>query len=116
MESKPVGTSGAIGPLAAKTKELALKTNDSESREDDRQVKMHSSGYDVHLSPEARELAEARLKAEAIAKSTPAIRQDRIDAIKEQIANGAYQIDSEKVADGMLREAVRDHLAEIEVE
>ncbi|MFW7377891.1 MAG: flagellar biosynthesis anti-sigma factor FlgM [Oligoflexus sp.] len=67
--------------------------------------------YAINLSPEAVELAQAREKALSIAKSTSDVREDRIAALKEKIASGQYRVDSGKIADGMLMEAIRDELA-----
>jgi negative regulator of flagellin synthesis FlgM len=70
-----------------------------------------SQNYDVSLSDKSREIANLRAKALEIARQTPDIRNDRVEAIKKQIAEGTYQIDSGKIADGMLREAILDKLA-----
>jgi negative regulator of flagellin synthesis FlgM len=50
-------------------------------------------------------------KAAAIARNTPDVREDRVTALKAQIDAGTYQVDSGKIADGMLREAIKDHIA-----
>jgi negative regulator of flagellin synthesis FlgM len=72
-----------------------------------------SATFGVSISADAKERAEAQKKAFDIAKSTPDIREDRVADIKARIAAGTYQIDSGNIADGMLREAVKDHLAEL---
>ncbi len=43
------------------------------------------------------------LQAQALA--TPEIRHDRVQALREQIRNGSYEIDPAKIADAMLRDA-----------
>jgi negative regulator of flagellin synthesis FlgM len=73
-----------------------------------------SANFGVSISPEAKERAEAQKKAFDIAKSTPDIREDRVADIKARIAAGTYQVDSGQIADGMLREAVKEHLADLE--
>ncbi len=73
-----------------------------------------SAGYNVNVSTQAKELAEARGKAFNIAKNTDPVREDRVADIKKRIADGTYQVDSGQIADGMLREAVKDRLAERE--
>lgn len=70
--------------------------------------------YDVSLSPRAREMAEARARAFEIAKNTSDVREDKVAALKAQIAEGKYQADPSKIADGMLREAIMERLAENE--
>jgi negative regulator of flagellin synthesis FlgM len=64
----------------------------------------------VALSADARGRAAEMQKAKQIAQNTPDVREDKIAAIKERIQNGTYQIDSGLIADGLLREAIRDHL------
>jgi flagellar biosynthesis anti-sigma factor FlgM len=43
------------------------------------------------------------LQAQAMA--TPEIRHDRVQALRESIRNGSYEIDPAKIADAMLRDA-----------
>lgn len=66
----------------------------------------------VQISTTAKDRAEAQKKAFDIAKATPEIREDRVADIKARLAAGTYEIDSGKIADGMLREAIMEHLAE----
>jgi len=74
--------------------------------------KLAKGNYDVSISPHAKDRAAAFQKAFDIAKATPEIREDRVKALKEQIQNGTYKVDSGDIADAMLREAVKEHLAE----
>lgn len=59
---------------------------------------------------------ESRLLNEAlnVAWNTPDVRQDRIDAIRAQIEAGTYEIDSQKIAESLLREnpALFDEIGE----
>lgn len=75
------------------------------------QAKERPDDYAVNLSPEARRNLEMRSKALEIARNTPDIREDKVAEIKAAIANGTYKVDPGKVADGMLREAIKDKLA-----
>ena len=43
------------------------------------------------------------LQAQALA--TPEVRQDRVQALRDAIRNGSYEIDPAKIADAMLRDA-----------
>lgn len=72
-----------------------------------------SSGKDfgVQLSDDARKRADERKKSFEIAKNTPDIREEKVAAIKAKIQAGTYEVDSGKIADGMLREAIMEHLA-----
>lgn len=49
---------------------------------------------------------EAVLRTEAYrtAMNAPDVRQDRINQLRDQIANGTYSIDSRRIADRLLRE------------
>ena len=71
--------------------------------------------YNVTLSPLAKELREAHSKAYQIAKNTSPIREDRVKELQEKINAGTYKIDPGQIADGMLREAVKDSLAETDL-
>ena len=68
--------------------------------------------YGVNISDAAKSKAEAYQKALKIARDTPDIREDRVAELKKQIAEGNYKPDPGKIADGMLREAIKDHLAD----
>jgi flagellar biosynthesis anti-sigma factor FlgM len=70
-----------------------------------------AQGFNVAVSSEAQELKAARQKAFDIAKSTSPVREDRVAELKAKIKNGTYQIDSGNIADGILREAIREKLA-----
>ncbi len=87
----------------------------SEAQNQDGQKNVNSTlaaeSYGVHLSSKAREIAEARQKALSVAQSTPEVREDRVNAIKKRIAEGSYQVDAGKVANGIAAEALRDHVA-----
>ena len=67
--------------------------------------------WDVQISPEAVELAEARRKAMNVAKQTSPVREDRVADLKRRIADGSYKVESGKIADGMMTEAIKDHVA-----
>ncbi|MEY4630699.1 MAG: hypothetical protein RIQ81_819 [Pseudomonadota bacterium] len=71
-----------------------------------------TSGANVALSPQARQLAEAHKKAFEIAKATPDVREERVAALKKQIQAGTYKPDAGKIADGIAREALLEYLAE----
>jgi len=67
--------------------------------------------FGVQLSDKARARVGEQKKAFEIAKATPDVREDRVAAIKAKLQAGTYEIDSGKIADGMLREAIMEHLA-----
>ena len=93
--------SDASGVLAAISPETVAKAN--ANRPDQ---------VGVTISKEAKSRSEAQQKALEIARNTPDVREDRVKALKAQIDAGTYQVDSGKIADGMLREAIREHLSE----
>lgn len=68
-------------------------------------------GVDVSVSDKARSRAAEQTKAKELAMKAPEMREDRIAALKSQIDAGTYKVDSGKIADGMVREAVMEHLA-----
>lgn len=70
--------------------------------------------YSVDISNSSRDLQVAKKKAFEIAKNTPDINQAKVDELKAKIKNGEYVIDNGKIADGILREAVREKLSTLE--
>jgi negative regulator of flagellin synthesis FlgM len=70
-----------------------------------------NKNYGVELSDKAKTRASEQKKAFDIAKNTPDVREDRVAEIKAKIQAGTYEVDSGKIADGMLREAFMEHLA-----
>jgi negative regulator of flagellin synthesis FlgM len=70
--------------------------------------------FNVNISDSAKDRADASQKALNIARNTPDIREDKVAALKAQIDAGTYKVDAGKVADGMMREAIKEHLSEID--
>lgn len=70
-----------------------------------------SASYDVALSPKASHLQKQKAKAYEVAQNTSPIREDKVQALKEKITAGEYTPDATQIADGIVREAVRDQLA-----
>jgi flagellar biosynthesis anti-sigma factor FlgM len=68
----------------------------------------------VDISADAKDRAAAQAKALQIARNTPDVREDRVASLKAQIDAGTYKVDAGKVADGMMREAIKEHLSEID--
>ena len=60
----------------------------------------------VALSSAAKDIQEAQKQLEAI----PDVREDKVAQLKEQIKNGTYKIDEEKIADKMLKDALLNDL------
>ena len=60
----------------------------------------------VALSSAAKDIQEAQKQLEAI----PDVREDKVAQLKEQIENGTYEIDAEKIADKMLKDALLNDL------
>jgi flagellar biosynthesis anti-sigma factor FlgM len=65
----------------------------------------------VQISSDAKDKAEAFQRALDLAKATPDVREDRVAELKQQIADGTYKADPGNIADGMMREAIKEHLA-----
>ena len=56
-------------------------------------------------------MAEAHKKAVDIARNTSDVRDDKVADFKRRIESGEYKADAGNIADGMMREAIRDELA-----
>lgn len=70
----------------------------SASNETDR-VELSASSMDVQ-------------KAREILEQTPAVRAEKVQALKEQIERGEYQVDPYKVADKMLMSLISDNISD----
>ncbi len=75
------------------------------------QVGSQNSNYNVKLSPESRKVSSFQKKLFDAAKNSPDVREDKVQEYQERIRNGSYEVDAGKIADGMLREAIREKLA-----
>jgi len=58
----------------------------------------------VELSAGSREV----MKMQEILQETPEIRKDKVDALKKEIEEGTYQVDSNQVADKMMWSLLSD--------
>ena len=119
MAVKNVGTTPLSNPGLGKSKESenAQKTSVSQAAGSGASAPNVGSAaagpkdFGVQLSDEGRKRADERKKAFEIAKNTPDVREDKVAALKAKIQAGNYEVDSGKIADGMLREAIMEHLA-----
>lgn len=62
------------------------------------------AGEQIALSSKAKDIQ----KAHEVIRSTPDIRTDKVNAIKQKIADGSYKVDSQAVADKILKQVVTD--------
>ncbi len=58
----------------------------------------------VELSGRSREMA----KASEVLAATPSVRSDMVNEIRRRLENNEYQVDSEKLADKMIVDFLRD--------
>jgi negative regulator of flagellin synthesis FlgM len=61
----------------------------------------------VVLSDSAKKVQEAQKQLEAI----PDVREDKVAQLKEQIENGTYEMDEEKIAVKMIKDMLLNDLA-----
>jgi len=114
MDTKPINKAAGIQynpterPLGV---EGAEKASARERGIDKAETEGVKKSVDVDVSSRGRELAQAHQKALDIARATPEVREDRVAELKELIANGKYEIRPDKIADGMMREALLERLA-----
>ena len=114
METKSIGRGPQVRDVSTTaTNKSALDGVSDPANSSQSLQKNNAESVNVSLSPEAKVLAEAKKKALGIAMNTPDVREDRVAELKRKISAGEYQIDSEKIADGILREALREQLATV---
>ncbi|MCR5813848.1 MAG: flagellar biosynthesis anti-sigma factor FlgM [Desulfovibrio sp.] len=78
-----------------------LQTEVREPREGLRSENTANTSSDsVSLSHDAQLLMEAKRAAQA----APDVRQDKVEALRQQVANGTYHIDSRQLAEQLVRE------------
>lgn len=120
MATKPVNNTNLNNPLLA-PKSNAKKTDataaalavDGLVAPPEAQAKTKGN-FDVQISPDAAVRAAEKKKAYEIAKATPDVDEAKVKDLRERIANGTYKVDSERIADGMMKEAILDHLSQLE--
>ncbi|MBN1828884.1 MAG: flagellar biosynthesis anti-sigma factor FlgM [Deltaproteobacteria bacterium] len=61
----------------------------------------------VSLSAKAKEIQSLKKAIESL----PDVREEKVQELKEQIEQGSYRVNGEKVAESMLRESILDILA-----
>ena len=88
-----------------------VQSKEGQKLNSSRQTPAKDSSYSVDLSPAAMRTEKEQQRAFKIAKETPSIDQSKINRIKDQIKNGTYKVDSGKIADGILKEAIKEHLS-----
>ncbi|KAB8031809.1 flagellar biosynthesis anti-sigma factor FlgM [Fluviispira multicolorata] len=103
-----VATPNAVAaPEAAKAEKTAPKNAAHTAYAKAKEAPSVKDAANVQISPRAKELSMAK----KIAEETPDVREDKVAKFKEQINKGEYNPDSGKIADGILREAIRDEIA-----
>lgn len=60
----------------------------------------------VILSPRAKELYEAK----NILSTCPDVNEEKVAQIKKQIEEGTYQLDSQKIAEKLLKDTLQDEI------
>ncbi len=116
MATKSINNAGIMSSLSTVAAQDAAKAKDAGAIQNKQAAQAANesakANFDVNISAGARDRAEASAKALEIARKTPDVREDRVAMLKKQIEEGSYKVDSGKIADGMMREAILDHLAE----
>lgn len=89
------------------------KTKEAQAEADAKKVEKKGTegDYNVNVSGKAKEMNEARMKALDIARNTPDVREDKVAELKSKIQSGEYKVSAENIADGILREAIKDELS-----
>lgn len=91
-----IDTEWLLPNVTGQKKGVLEKKETADSRES--RVRPNSTDR-VNLSANVREMAELRQKLADI----PDVRADRVSALKNEIAQGKYQVDGRRVAESMMR-------------
>ena len=101
VDSAKVSSTEVSGASSTKKADEAKKAKD----------KKPGSATDILGAPAARAEISGKAKeaaqAKAVATATPEVREERIAALKQRIADGTYKVDSKAIADKL----VDEHLA-----
>ena len=120
METRPLNNAPATssatpasGGISAPSTEKSGKAKKAGDAANAAAAKTGANKQDwgLDISPKAKEMSDAFKKATEIAHATPDVREDRVADIKKRLSDGTYEMDSGKIADGMMREAMIEHLA-----
>ena len=90
---------------------IGNKQGSAETKSVEKNKTSHKKSVQVKLSNQALEAQTAKQKALDIALNTPDVRMDKVEEFKAKIKNGEYKVDPELVAEGIVREALREDLA-----
>lgn len=72
----------------------------------DQEAKQQVKTDTVEISNTAKKIQEASKQL----KTIPDVREDKVAQLKEQVENGTYEIDADKIADKMLKESLFNDL------
>ncbi|MEJ0007403.1 MAG: flagellar biosynthesis anti-sigma factor FlgM [Steroidobacteraceae bacterium] len=89
---------GLVGPGSGSAEKAQAAQSQSAQPLAQMQPAPSSQPGEVQITPAAQLLA----KLERQLSGTPDVNQSRVDAIRQALDNGSYQIDSSRVADGLL--------------
>lgn len=73
------------------------------SRRSNKSAEIDTKGTKTEISPRAREFAQAK----DVASKAPDVREDRVEELKQRIAEGKYNIDSKSIAERMVDEHMK---------
>lgn len=111
MKTSNINNTTDIRPVDLQKSQQADQARKGKEKDKASRSGRQADTYNVNLSPAAKQLSQDRAKAMEIAQQTSPIREDRISELKAKIQSGEYKVDSGKIADGILLEAVKDQLA-----
>ena len=87
-----------------RVKKNELSTNAERLQQGEK--KTNTKGDIVNISSEATQIRQLKSMIEAI----PDIRENLVNAIKDEFGKGTYRIDSDRTAQAIIRENLLDHL------
>lgn len=94
------------GPKISSYGQTKASTDETKAKVPESQASQPKSGDRVDLSDRSREIARARELVEA----APAVRVDKVAAVKAQLNAGDYEVKAEKVAEKVIMAQVDELL------
>lgn len=101
------------GPQHPRTSDISAgKTREQESKQGKIEKGVALRGKETAKSerPAGNHTSLTMNRIREVIKSTPDVRSERVEALREQIRSGSYKVNADRLAERMLTESLREDL------